>query len=93
MPIPKAKDDSASETSANSTSTHKKDDNKNSTKALIQAEYKKLDPCKIAIGIIFINWLIYLLIRTKQKIQSIFWNFGFRNETNILVSLQTVFFP
>jgi hypothetical protein len=52
MPIPKSKDDSASETSPNS--THKKDDNKNSTKALIQAEYKKLDPCKIAIGIIFI---------------------------------------
>jgi len=54
MPIPKSKDDSPAETTP--TTPNKKDDKdgKNSAKALIQAEYKKLDPCKIAIGNIII---------------------------------------
>lgn len=46
MPIPKAKDDVSEPSSPGS---NKKDDGKNSTKSAIQAEYRKLDPCKISI--------------------------------------------
>lgn len=46
MPIPKSKDDSSEPSSP---ATNKKDDSKNATKSAIQAEYRKLEPCKISI--------------------------------------------